>query len=74
MFVEAEDVECGVRTGVPSLSDTPHVLRFAGLAESSGSAASFSCDTPIETRHFTLPVATLHFPFVTLAQRSHRGC
>ena len=42
-------------------------MRKQGHAESSGSVASFSCDTPIQTRHSTFPIATLHFPFAALA-------
>ena len=50
MFVEAENFECGVRTGVPSLSDTPPLLRFAGLAESSGSVIGAPHENPAVTR------------------------
>ena len=50
MFVEAEDVECGVRTGVPSLSDTPPLLCFAGLA------CAFVCtpDGPLQSPRWWL--------------------
>jgi hypothetical protein len=50
VFVEAEDVECGVRTGVPSLSDTPPLLCFAGLA------CAFVCtpDGPLQSPRWWL--------------------
>lgn len=41
VFVEAVDVECGVRTGVPSLSDTRPLLCFAGLRNPAGVSRAF---------------------------------